>query len=147
MWQTVSGGSGAQGEHISSPVSQHALRLCLMIMGCILSGCLVACDFAGTDTCTACCHFQDLSTQAVGAEREALVRHAIEKFRYSLRLRPDFDRGCYNLGWVYHAHAANLQKEALGGAKGMQLLGATTSCAPRVLCMVLPGKWLDGSMY
>lgn len=48
---------------------------------------------------------------ATPAARKELVPHAIEKFRHILRQRPDFDRGCYNLGTVFYACAQALQRE------------------------------------
>eukprot|EP00877_Chromochloris_zofingiensis_P000186 jgi/Chrzof1/10168/Cz04g31140.t1 len=45
------------------------------------------------------------------SERDQLVRHAMNKFRLALRSRPDFDRGCYNLGTVFYTFACALQSE------------------------------------
>ncbi len=55
---------------------------------------------------------QELSTMRPQAERLALVRLAVAKFRRAIRLRPEFDRACYNLGTVYYAYASSLQMEA-----------------------------------
>lgn len=33
----------------------------------------------------------------------------MDKFRLALRSRPDFDRGCYNLGTVFYTFALALQ--------------------------------------
>jgi hypothetical protein len=52
-----------------------------------------------------------------GARRE-LVPCAIDKFRHILRQRPDFDRGCYNLGTVFYACAQGLQREVAAEYKG-----------------------------
>eukprot|EP00878_Enallax_costatus_P020836 GHUV01022040.1.p1 GENE.GHUV01022040.1~~GHUV01022040.1.p1 ORF type:complete len:347 (+),score=111.87 GHUV01022040.1:674-1714(+) len=53
---------------------------------------------------------QELSSDARDwSERDALVRAAMEKFRLALRSRPDFDRGCYNLGTVFYTFAMALQ--------------------------------------
>lgn len=38
--------------------------------------------------------------------------------RHAVRLRPDFDRGCYNLGTVCYAYACTLQGEVAMLAKG-----------------------------
>lgn len=43
------------------------------------------------------------------AQRAALVRQSISKFRRAIRLRPDFDRACYNLGTVIYAFACTQQ--------------------------------------
>lgn len=51
------------------------------------------------------------------SERDQLVRHAMNKFRLALRSRPDFDRGCYNLGTVFYTFACALQSEP-GQPKG-----------------------------
>lgn len=45
------------------------------------------------------------------AERILLVQQSVAKFRRAIRLRPEFDRACYNLGTVYYAHACSLQAE------------------------------------
>lgn len=62
------------------------------------------------------------------AERDTLVRGAVGKFRLALRCRPDFDRGCYNLGTVFYTAAVALQSDTgwrKGGKGGMRIL----SCA------------------
>ena len=43
------------------------------------------------------------------AEQAALVRQSIARFRRAIRLRPDFDRACYNLGTVFYAFACAQQ--------------------------------------
>ena len=55
---------------------------------------------------------QELSTMRSTAERLLLVQQSVAKFRRAIRLRPEFDRACYNLGTVYYAHACSLQNEA-----------------------------------
>ncbi|CAD7705277.1 unnamed protein product [Ostreobium quekettii] len=40
-----------------------------------------------------------------------LAAQAIDKFRRSLRLQPDFDHGCYNLGTVFYTHASTLRTQ------------------------------------
>eukprot|EP00882_Tetradesmus_deserticola_P029949 GHRQ01033586.1.p1 GENE.GHRQ01033586.1~~GHRQ01033586.1.p1 ORF type:complete len:292 (+),score=102.29 GHRQ01033586.1:299-1174(+) len=58
---------------------------------------------------------QELSADARDwAERHALVRSAMDKFRLALRSRPDFDRGCYNLGTVFYTFAMALQSDTGG---------------------------------
>ncbi|WIA29190.1 hypothetical protein OEZ86_011701 [Tetradesmus obliquus] len=53
---------------------------------------------------------QELSSDARDwDERHALVAAAMDKFRLALRSRPDFDRGCYNLGTVFYTFALALQ--------------------------------------
>jgi hypothetical protein len=54
---------------------------------------------------------QELSSDAAAdaPARDRLVRAAMDKFRLTLRSRPDFDRGCYNLGTVFYTHALALQ--------------------------------------
>lgn len=53
---------------------------------------------------------QELSSDARDwGERHALVAAAMDKFRLALRSRPDFDRGCYNLGTVFYTFALALQ--------------------------------------
>lgn len=53
---------------------------------------------------------QELSGDARDwSERDALVHAAMEKFRLTIRSRPDFDRGCYNLGTVFYTFAMALQ--------------------------------------
>lgn len=41
---------------------------------------------------------QDISGLRPPSERAAYLRHSLSKFRRAIRLRPDFDRACYNLG-------------------------------------------------
>ncbi len=49
---------------------------------------------------------QDLSGDCKeSSSRQALVQQALEKFRAAIRTRPDFDRGCYNMGTVYYTYA------------------------------------------
>ena len=55
---------------------------------------------------------QELSTMRSPTERVLLVQQSVAKFRRAIRLRPEFDRACYNLGTVYYAHACSLQNEA-----------------------------------
>eukprot|EP00879_Flechtneria_rotunda_P021099 GHRR01022228.1.p1 GENE.GHRR01022228.1~~GHRR01022228.1.p1 ORF type:complete len:452 (+),score=168.60 GHRR01022228.1:388-1743(+) len=53
---------------------------------------------------------QELSADAGDwFKRDSLVRSAMDKFRLALRSRPDFDRGCYNLGTVFYTFAMALQ--------------------------------------
>lgn len=54
---------------------------------------------------------QELSTMRAPLERVLLVQQSVAKFRRAIRLRPEFDRACYNLGTVYYAHACSLQNE------------------------------------
>lgn len=54
---------------------------------------------------------QELSTMRTPSERVLLVQQSVAKFRRAIRLRPEFDRACYNLGTVYYAHACSLQNE------------------------------------
>jgi hypothetical protein len=58
------------------------------------------------------CALQELSADARDwQERDMLVKAAMEKFRLAVRTRPDFDRGCYNLGTVFYTFAMALQGE------------------------------------
>ncbi|KAK9803421.1 hypothetical protein WJX72_010561 [[Myrmecia] bisecta] len=56
---------------------------------------------------------QELSTMRPPAERQHLVNQSVAKFRRAIRLRPEFDRACYNLGTVFYAHACVLQNDAM----------------------------------
>lgn len=73
---------------------------------------------------------QELSSDARDwSERDALVRAAMEKFRLALRSRPDFDRGCYNLGTVFYTFAMALQSET--GRHSLQSSAMHTAvCSP-----------------
>ena len=55
---------------------------------------------------------QELSSMRPPAERHYLVQHSVAKFHRAVRLRPDFDRACYNLGTVLYAYACALQSDA-----------------------------------
>ena len=54
---------------------------------------------------------QELTALRPPAERAYLVDAAVSKFRRAIRLRPDFDRACYNLGTVCYAHATSLNSD------------------------------------
>jgi hypothetical protein len=56
---------------------------------------------------------QSLSSLRPPAERPAYLHHSLSKFRRAIRLRPDFDRACYNMGTVLYAHACALQEALL----------------------------------
>jgi hypothetical protein len=76
---------------------------------------------------------QELSGDARDwGERDALVHAAMDKFRLTLRSRPDFDRGCYNLGTVFYTFAMALQGDA--GAQGLFILsrGAGWGCGHHI---------------
>ncbi len=60
---------------------------------------------------------------ANSSERDTLVAYALEKFRHAVRLRPDFDRGCYNMGTVLYSYACAVQAELAA-----QLKGRSVSC-------------------
>ncbi|GLC41926.1 hypothetical protein PLESTF_000101200 [Pleodorina starrii] len=55
------------------------------------------------------------------SERDQLVSYALEKFRHAIRLRPDFDRGCYNLGTVLYTYACAVQAELAAELKAGRL--------------------------
>lgn len=55
---------------------------------------------------------QELSTMVPDHERAQLVVQSVQKFRRAIRLRPEFDRACYNLGTVYYSHAHTLSSSA-----------------------------------
>ena len=55
---------------------------------------------------------QELSTMAPDHERAQLVGQSVQKFRNAIRLRPEFDRACYNLGTVYYSHAHTLSSSS-----------------------------------
>lgn len=52
---------------------------------------------------------QELATLQSPAEQASHVQHSIFRFRQAIRLRPDFDRACYNLGTVYYTFACSQQ--------------------------------------
>ncbi|KAJ9531741.1 hypothetical protein QJQ45_021888 [Haematococcus lacustris] len=59
-------------------------------------------------------------------ERDACLRQAQAKFRHAVRMRPDFNRGCYNLGTVCYSAACTLQGElAMLGPAGVNEDGLT----------------------
>lgn len=55
---------------------------------------------------------QELSTMAPDHEKGQLVGQSVQKFRNAIRLRPEFDRACYNLGTVYYSHAHTLSSSS-----------------------------------
>ena len=57
---------------------------------------------------------QELTALRPPSERAFLVDAAVSKFRRAVRLRPDFDRACYNLGTVCYAHASALDADDAG---------------------------------
>lgn len=54
---------------------------------------------------------QELAAARPLGERDALIAASIAKFRRAIRLRPEFDRACYNLGTVLYSHAIMLQSD------------------------------------
>ncbi|KAG2425640.1 hypothetical protein HXX76_013485 [Chlamydomonas incerta] len=58
---------------------------------------------------------------ATSPERDTLVVYALEKFRHAVRLRPDFDRGCYNMGTVLYSYACAVQAELAAQLKAGRL--------------------------
>jgi len=48
---------------------------------------------------------QELTALRPPGERPFLVAAATSKFRRAIRMRPEFDRACYNLGTVFYSHA------------------------------------------
>ena len=73
---------------------------------------------------------QELTALRSPSERAYLVDAAVSKFRRAIRLRPDFDRACYNLGTVCYAHASSLNAEDADEVSVM-LGTAFTACSPR----------------
>ncbi|KAL0023883.1 hypothetical protein WJX79_004370 [Trebouxia sp. C0005] len=67
---------------------------------------------------------QELSTMRTPSERVLLVHQSVAKFRRAIRLRPEFDRACYNLGTVYYAHACSLQNEVQNPQANQEPLGS-----------------------
>ncbi len=95
------------------------------------------CDHAQTDVSPTRCVqalnnwalvLQELTGLRPPSERAFLVAAAAAKFRRAIRLRPEFDRACYNLGTVYYSHAMALQTEA-GKAGGQDASAAAASPA------------------
>jgi len=78
----------------------------------------------------------ELASMRPPAERGYLVAHSIAKFRRAIRLRPEFDRACYNLGTVVYAHAGML---AAPGALSPQLSQARARPAYPTLPHSHPG--------
>lgn len=71
---------------------------------------------------------QELSTMRSPAERILLVQQSVAKFRRAIRLRPEFDRACYNLGTVYYAHACSLQGEVQNASAQQVCLRPISPC-------------------
>lgn len=59
---------------------------------------------------------RELSRTRSIQEAGPLLRAAVSKFRRALRVNPEFDRACYNLGTVLFNHAAMLQNDAHNAA-------------------------------
>lgn len=73
---------------------------------------------------------QELASMGAPAEQAGLVRQSVRKFRRAVRMRPDFDRACYNLGTVFYALACTQQASLT-----QQLPSRVTQvrpCKPRV---------------
>jgi hypothetical protein len=94
-----------------------------------------------------CFLVQELSGDARDwSERDALVHAAMEKFRLTIRSRPDFDRGCYNLGTVFYTFAMALQGDT-GGDPGDTARQSSDSLAagtnnPTQATAASPQGWL-----
>lgn len=98
-------------------VSSQSLQHAVLVMPCLL------------------CVLQELSGDARDwVERDALVHAAMEKFRLTIRSRPDFDRGCYNLGTVFYTFAMALQGDA---GRGVSHHGCRMQ---HYLCVRVPGQ-------
>lgn len=69
---------------------------------------------------------------AADHERAQLVSQSLQKFRKAIRLRPEFDRACYNLGTVYYSHAHTLSSSSAAQLSS-QLTKASVEAAP-LLC-------------
>lgn len=81
-------------------------------------------------------------------ERLSLVRLAVAKFRRAIRLRPEFDRACYNLGTVYYAYATSLQMDAAARMSAqLTQVGSYLLCAWMFLAHIAHHirieKWAD----
>eukprot|EP00891_Asterochloris_glomerata_P005577 jgi/Astpho2/5577/Aster-02833 len=72
---------------------------------------------------------QELSSMRPPAERHYLVQHSVAKFHCAVRLRPDFDRACYNLGTVLYAYACALQSDASQHLSSQLTQASTGICA------------------
>ena len=70
---------------------------------------------------------QELTALRPPSERAYLVDAAVSKFRRAIRLRPDFDRACYNLGTVCYAHASALKVEDVDEVRSQTLGTAFTN--------------------
>ncbi|KAI3425968.1 hypothetical protein D9Q98_007936 [Chlorella vulgaris] len=70
---------------------------------------------------------QDLSGLRAASERHGYHHHSLQKFRRAIRLRPDFDRACYNLGTVLYSHACSLQEALLAGQEEQEAAAAAAS--------------------
>ncbi|EFJ43333.1 hypothetical protein VOLCADRAFT_121444 [Volvox carteri f. nagariensis] len=87
---------------------------------------------------------QEMSGLAQSAsERDQLVSYALEKFRHAIRLRHDFDRGCYNLGTVLYTYACAVQAELAAELKGRTQQEGAVWC----LEQVLSGRWSFGCFH
>ena len=72
---------------------------------------------------------QELSTMGSERERPGLVAASVARFRRAIRLRPEFDRACYNLGTVCYSHA-----HALQAASQSALSSQLTKAGPLLGC-------------
>jgi hypothetical protein len=88
---------------------------------------------------------QELSGDARDwGQRDALVHAAMEKFRLTIRTRPDFDRGCYNLGTVFYTAAMALQGEAGGwGTARRPCVGTHRGCSIQSFTSVQPRSLME----
>ena len=79
-----------------------------------------------------------------GRERGALVAASVAKFRGAIRLRPEFDRACYNLGTVYYSHAHALQAAAQSALSSQLTKARRRRWAPRLFtgaCLSVKRWW------
>lgn len=88
---------------------------------------------------------QELSTMRTPSERVLLVHQSVAKFRRAIRLRPEFDRACYNLGTVYYAHACSLQNEVQNPQANQVRLAVCDYDAVVQQAVMLPGPFTTAS--
>ena len=87
---------------------------------------------------------QELSTLGSERARPGLVGASCARFRAAIRLRPEFDRACYNLGTVCYSHAHALQaasQSALSSQLTKARSGAATSCPVPMPACRSPYGW------
>lgn len=73
-----------------------------------------------------------------------LAVKAVDKFRRAIRLRPDFDHGCYNLGTIFYTHACTARSQLQKSQMDNRQLTPDDNALISALCILIGGEKSGG---